>query len=161
MSLTVRVATTRDASAVSVLITLAYRVEDFFVHGDRTSADDVRARMQRGEFLMLEDAGGALAGCVYVESLGERGYMGMLSIDPGRQRQGLGARLVAEAEARCAQHGCREMEIEVVNLRAELPAFYHRLGYVASGTRPFPDPDRLKMPCHFVVMNKSIAKGRA
>ena len=148
-----RIATAADAAALAALISRAYRVEDFFKHGDRTDADDVRGRMSRGEFLVLEDAG-RLAGAVYVQMNGERSYFGMLSIDPARQQQGLGARLVAEAEAHCRAAGSREMEIEVVDLRTELPPFYRRYGYVETGTRPFTDGS--KLPCHFIVMTKPL-----
>ena len=146
-----------EAEAVAALITLAYRVEAFFVTGDRTDAADVRRRMQRGEFLVLEDPPGTLAGCVYIERRGARGYFGMLSVDPDRQSQGLGRALVSAAEGRCQAAGCREIEIEVVNLRTELPPFYLRLGYVADGTRPFPSDERVTQACHFIVMTKSLA----
>jgi hypothetical protein len=48
------------------------------------------------------------------------------------------------------------MEIEVVNLREELPPYYRRLGYVERGTRPFPDVERTSRPCHFIVMDKDL-----
>jgi ribosomal protein S18 acetylase RimI-like enzyme len=145
-----------DAARVAALITLAFRVEEFFVDGDRTNADAVRARMQQGAFLVGEDVNRALAGCVYVETRGNRGYFGMLSIDPERQGQGLGRQLVTTAEEHCRAAGCRVMEIEVVNLRTELPPFYRRLGYIEAGTRPFNQPDRAKLPCHFIVMTKEL-----
>ena len=151
----IRAATRDDAASVAALVTLAYRVEAFFVDGDRTNPNEVTRRLERGDFLMLEDDG-VLIGCVYVEVRGERGYFGMLSIDPLRQRQGLGAVLVDAAEKWCSQNGCRVVEIEVVNLRTELPPFYRRLGYVDEGTRPVPDPERCKLPCHFVVMTKDL-----
>jgi GNAT superfamily N-acetyltransferase len=93
---------------------------------------------------------------VYVKITGAIGYFGMLSIDPARQGQGLGARLIAFAEDYCREAGCSEMEIEVVNLRTELPPFYRRFGYTESGTRPFPDSERTKLPCHFIVMSKVL-----
>jgi GNAT superfamily N-acetyltransferase len=154
---TTRIADATDATAVAALISLAYRVEDFFKIGDRTDPEDVRARMNTGAFLLLEDSGGALAGCVYVKLDGETGYFGMLSIDPARQGRGLGARLIADAEAYCREAGCRVMELEVVNLRTELPPYYRKLGYVESGTRPFSDHERAKLPCHFIVMTKPLA----
>jgi GNAT superfamily N-acetyltransferase len=156
---TVRVADRTDADRLARLITLAYQVEAFFVEGDRTDREDVLARMQRGVFLVLEETGG-LAGCVFVEIGGAVGYFGMLSIDPARQRQGLGARLVAEAERYCRDAGCTTMEIEVVNLRQELPPFYRRLGYAESGTRRFPDTQRATKPCHFIVMEKPLIARR-
>jgi GNAT superfamily N-acetyltransferase len=153
------VATDADAARVSSLISLAYRVEEFFVEGDRTTERDVRSKMDRGAFLVLENTKGVLAGCVFVELRGARGYFGMLAIDPARQRQGLGARLIAAAEDHCRQRGCREMEIEVVNLRSELPPYYRQLGYVECGTLPFPDTERAKLPCHFIVMRRPLLAG--
>jgi GNAT superfamily N-acetyltransferase len=151
-----RIARPEEAVRVAALITLAYRVEAFFVKGDRTNADDILRRQRRGNFLVLEDPSGTLAGCVYVERRNERGYFGMLSVDPSRQGEGLGARLVAAAEQQCRAAGCREMEIEVVNLRTELPPFYRRLGYVEQGIRAFPQDERVTQPCHFIVMTRPL-----
>ena len=108
-------------------------------------------------FLLLEDESGKLTGSVYVDVRGAKGYFGMLSIDPARQGQGLGARLIDAAEQFCHDAGCRAMEIEVVNLRTELPDFYRRRGYAETGTRPFSPSERTKLPCHFVVMVKRFA----
>ena len=155
MSMNIRTGIPSDAGAVASLISLAYRVEDFFKTSDRTDEADVRARMAKSTFLVLEDDG-ALAGCVYVDVRGETGYFGMLSVDPSRQGQGLGARLIAAAEDHCRTAGCRVMEIEVVHLRTELPPFYRRFGYVESGTRPFFDQEHARLPCHLLVMTKSI-----
>ena len=152
----IRAATPADASNVAVLVTLAYRVEAFFVDGDRTDASDVTRRLERGDLLLLEEDG-ALIGCVYVQETDGLGYFGMLSIDPQHQRRGLGTALVDAAEQWCARKGCAVVEIEVVNLRSELPPFYRKLGYVEQGTRPFPDPERCKLPCHFVVMRKQVS----
>jgi GNAT superfamily N-acetyltransferase len=155
VTLPIREAAPADADALASLITAAYRVEDFFVTGDRIDASEVRRRMASGRFFVLEDEQG-IAGCVYVRIDGPTGCLGLLSTRPERQRQGIGARLVAAAEDACRAGGCREMEIEVVNLRTELPPFYGRLGYVARGTRPFPDAARAMVPCHFIVMGKVL-----
>jgi GNAT superfamily N-acetyltransferase len=156
-NLTVRLAVPEDAPTLAALISLAYRVEDFFKIGDRTDPDDVRARMREGAFLVLEDRG-AMVGCVYLAIDGETGYFGMLSIDPARQGQGLGVRMIRAAEEHCRNAGCREMELEVVNLRTELPPFYRKFGYVETGTRPFPDIEKSKLPCHFIVMSKPLGR---
>lgn len=153
--LTTRRATVEDAGTLAALINLAYRVEDFFKIGDRTDADDLQKRMEDGAFLVLEDAAG-IAGAVYVALHGTTGYFGMLSIDPARQGQGLGSRLIAEAEGYCRDAGCSVMELEVVNLRTELPPFYKRFGYAEHGTRPFTDTERTSRPVHFIVMTKSL-----
>jgi GNAT superfamily N-acetyltransferase len=151
-----RTAAPGDAKALAALISLAYRVEDFFTVGDRTNEDEVAAKMKKATFLILEDDAGAMAGCVYVDVRGDSGYFGMLSVEPSHQGQGLGKRLIEAAERFCVEAGCRAMEIEVVNLRAELPAFYRAIGYAETGTRPFTPGERTKLPCHFIVMTKAL-----
>lgn len=152
----VRVAAQEEAPAIARLISLAFQVEAFFKIGDRTSPDEVRELMKTGEFLVLEDPAGMPAGCVHLRIAGDRGHFGMLSIDPARQGKGLGRALIDEVEARCRAAGCRSMDIEVVNLREELPPFYRRLGYVETGTAPFPDGERSTRPCHFILMSKPL-----
>jgi len=152
----VRVAAEEEAPAIARLISLAFRVEAFFKIGDRTNPDEVRGLMTRGEFLVLEDPPGMPAGCVYLKIEEGRGHFAMLSIDPVKQGKGFGRALVDEAEARCRAAGCRHMDIEVVNLREELPPFYRRLGYVETGTAPFPDMEHSTRPCHFILMTKAL-----
>jgi len=151
----VRDATAPDAEAIAELVNRAFLVERFFVEGDRTSAAEISRLLDAGAFLLAE-TGGRLVACVYVERRGERGYFGMLSVDPSRQGEGLGRLLVDAAEDRGRRLGCRVMEIHVVDLRRELPPLYRRLGYVEVGTEPFPDTERAKMPARFIVMTKPL-----
>lgn len=155
VELQMRTAESGDASALVRLINAAYEVEAFFKQGDRTDRDDVLRLMKEGTFLMLTGADRPV-GCVYVEVNGRAGYFGMLSIDPAWQRRGLGARLIGEAEEFCRTAGCREMELQVVNLREELPPYYRRFGYTEAGTREFPPDDGATRPCHFIVMRKAL-----
>ena len=97
-----------------------------------------------------------MCGCVYLKCSGDRAYFGMLSIDPVNQRRGLGRRLIDAVEARARERGCRGMDIHIVNLREELPAYYRSLGYEETGTLPFSDPERASRPCFFIVMSKSL-----
>ena len=154
-----RIATDADVDRLVALINAAYDVEKFFVTGDRTNAADLRSRMQRGQFLVVESEPDTFVGCVFVAVEGNDGFMGMLSVAPARQGHGLGRALSVAAEEYCRSHGCLEVEIEVVNLRTELPPFYRKLGYRESGERPFPDDERLTRPCHFIVMRKRIVTG--
>jgi N-acetylglutamate synthase-like GNAT family acetyltransferase len=151
-----RTAQLEDAENIARLVNAAFHVERFFIDADRTNPEKVRALMQKGTFLLAEEAG-ALAGCVYVELRGEAGYFGLLAVEPAKQRVGLGPRLVAASEEHCRAAGCRLMELTVVNLRVELLPFYSRLGYVESGTMPFPpDQHPPNQPCHLVRMSKSL-----
>jgi len=97
-----------------------------------------------------------LAGCVYIELRGERGYFGLLAVEPQRQRSGIGARLIAAAEQQCRSAGCRFMDLTFVNVRRELPAYYQRFGYVENGVLPFPADQVAKIPVHLVRMSKPL-----
>jgi len=166
--MSIRTARPDDAAALASLINAAFVVEAFFKIGDRTSADDVAALMEAGgEFLVLEGvprrsgeaamAGtGTFTGCVYLKCSGERAYFGMLSIDPDKQRQGAGRRLVDAVESRARERGCRFMDLHLVDLREELAPYYRRLGYVETGTLPFSEPERASKPCFFIVMTKRL-----
>jgi predicted N-acetyltransferase YhbS len=152
----IRVAVLADAEKITSVINAAFRiVEGFFVDGDRIKLDEVQRSFATGAFLVAVDDDRVI-GCVYVESRGERAYLGLLSVDPECQQKGLGSRLMTAAEAYCAQGGARFMDIYIVNLRTELPPFYRQRGYVENGTTPFPADVPTKQPCHFINMSKPL-----
>jgi GNAT superfamily N-acetyltransferase len=150
-----RQANPADAEAIATIVNAAFRVERFFIDGERTNPEHIRTLLQTGVFLLAEESG-QLIGCVYVELRGTQGYFGLLAIDPERQKTGLGKRLVAAAEAYCRAGGCREMELQIVNVREELPGFYQRLGYRETGIAPFKSLNQPKIACHFVKMAKPL-----
>jgi GNAT superfamily N-acetyltransferase len=150
-----RAALPGDAGVIAGLINTAYQVERFFVDGDRTSHAEVLRLLGLGGFLLASDAAGQPTGCVYVEVRGERGYFGLLAVDPERQGQGIGRALIAAAEEHCRAAGCAVMDLQVVDVRAELPPLYRSLGYVESGSAPFTSPS--KRPCRFIRMSKPLA----
>jgi GNAT superfamily N-acetyltransferase len=138
------------------LINAAFRkAEGFIIDRDRVDLELVQSLLAKGEFLVAEDEC-ALAGCVYLELRGERAYLGLLSVDPARQRAGVGSMLMREAELRCARAGCRFMDLKTIDLRKDNRAFYKRRGYVETGTEPFPSELTTKLSCHFVNMSKSL-----
>jgi predicted N-acetyltransferase YhbS len=150
-----RKATPADAEAIARLVNVAFRPERFFIDQERTNVEKVRALLKQGEFLVTEE-GGRLVGCVYVEVRGERGYLGLLAVDPDRQKAGMGSALIRAAEQHCHAAGCRLMELTIVNLRKELPAFYRLHGYSESGTEPFSEAQQAKVPCHLIRMTKQL-----
>lgn len=156
MNVSIRRAEERDIPAIVELVNLAYRVEDFFINGNRTHAGEVGDLLARDTFLLAEDDRGVLLASVHVRISGERGYFGMLSVEPGLQGSGLGRRMVAEAERWAADSGCRVMDLSYVNLREELPAIYRKLGYRETGTAPFTDTWKLRMPAEFVTMSREL-----
>ena len=144
-----------DIEALTRLINVAFSVESFFIEGDRIKSEAVLNLMASGQFLIAHDDDG-IAACIYVEPRGERA-LGLLSVDPSRQRSGLGSRLVTAAEDHARGRGIRHMDLRIVNLRLELPEFYRRLGYLVTGTSPFPPEATTKQPCHFINMTKPLA----
>jgi hypothetical protein len=61
------------------------------------------------------------------------------------------------AEDYCRAHHARGIDLQIVNLRTELPAYYQRFGYTETGTAPFPPNVKTKIPCHFVIMSKELS----
>jgi predicted N-acetyltransferase YhbS len=152
----IRVAVSSDAAQITAVINAAFRIaEEFFVDGNRIAIEEVQQLFRKGVFLVAgrEDR---LRGCVYVEPRGERAYLGLLSVDPAQQQSGLGSRLMTAGEQFCRERGARFMDIYIVNLRTELPAFYQRRGYFENGTTPFPADVPTKQPCHFINMSKPL-----
>ena len=153
--LVLRQAEERDEAAVTQLINTAFGVERFFLGAERLSTGEVRARMERGRFFLLEDSG-ALAGCVYAELRGENGFIGLLSIHPQRQKSGLSRMLMSAAEEHFRQNGCGMAELRIVNLRTELAPYYRHLGYCETGIEQFPAEIPTILPCHLIVMTKGL-----
>ncbi len=156
---------TRDAVAADIpeivrVTNIAYRVEEFFKRGDRTSADDIRRRMNEpnASFVVIESDAGTLAGAVWMEILKDRGHFGLLAVDPAHQGKGIARALIDGVEQRCTARGCHHVDIEVVNLREDLPPFYSKLGFEVSGTKPFSPPEELTRAAHLVTWSKAISR---
>jgi GNAT superfamily N-acetyltransferase len=150
-----RVASPADTDALALLINAAFRVELPYIEGDRINPDGVRAYLEKGKFLLAEDAAG-LAGCVYVELRGDRGYLGLLGVHPPCQGTGLGRKLMEAAEDYFRQAGCVAVDLRVISARIPLPTFYRHLGYRETGTAPFAPDVPVKVPCQYILMSKTI-----
>ncbi len=154
-----RIGTVADIPELVRVTNAAYRVEDFFIDGNRTSAGDISDRMQAPGacFLVIDsEVPGTLAASVWLETLGDRGHFAMLSVDPAHQGRGLGKRLIEAVEDHCRSAGCSALDIEVVNLREELPPLYEALGFRRTGLGEFSDTGQLKRPAHLILMSKPI-----
>jgi N-acetylglutamate synthase-like GNAT family acetyltransferase len=153
--ISIRTAREADADAVAQLVNTAFLVERFFIERDRTNPVTVRSLMEKGNFLLAED-GPTLVGCVYTELRGERGYFGMLSIEPTRQGTGVGHKLVDTVEKHFRDASCKFSDLKIVDVRTDLHALYHRWGYADTGTAVYDDPTPTKIPVHFITMSKPL-----
>lgn len=153
----IRRANDDDVSALTRLINAAFVVEHIVFDGDRVDDLRVRVYMSSGTFLVAEDCG-ALAGCVYIETHGDRSYLGLLSVQPELQGIGLGRRLVAAAETFARESGSRFMDLRVISARGkQLLPFYRRLGYSFVRAEPFPANLVTKLPSHFLLLSKPLS----
>ena len=152
---TIRQAQSSDIPQIVGLINRAFAVERFFKSGDRTNPDQVREMLASGKFLLLHDAD-ELVACVWVKITGERGYIGTLSVDPARQRSGLGRRMMQVAEDYCRDAGCTVLDIRIVNLRTELPPIYRKFGFAETGTQSAEGIRNATQPIHFITMSKKL-----
>ena len=169
-----------DSDAVAALVNGAYRgeraetgwtTEAGYMTGRRTDAATVRATVEGGSatvLLLRREAGGALLGCVSVEPLADGAwYLSMLSIDPARQADGLGRRLLDAGEDFARRRGGTRVRITVIQVRDTLIAWYERRGYRRTGeTEPFPYGDErfgvpLRPDLYFVVFDKPLSPGSA
>lgn len=151
----IRKAEQGDVEALSRLINAAFVVERVVFDGDRVDATRVLGYMTTGTFLLAED-GKSLVGCVYVQMHGDRGYLGLLSVDPPKQGLGVGRQLVLAAETFAKEAGACAMDLRVISARAELLPFYRRAGYEQTGTAQFAPEVVAKIPSHYILMSKSL-----
>ncbi|WP_447936716.1 GNAT family N-acetyltransferase [Thermomonas fusca] len=148
-----RNATPADIDAIVALVTSAYRgdasragwtTEADLLDGNRIDPEVLRADLERPRSrVLLAEADGGLQACAHVADEDGAGYFGMFAVHPGLQGGGLGKQLLAECE-RIARDEWQlpVMRMTVIDLRAELIAFYERRGYRRTGEfKPFPYGD--------------------
>jgi ribosomal protein S18 acetylase RimI-like enzyme len=153
--MTSREATAADVPQIVSLINRAFSVERFFKSGDRTDPEMVEQNLREGRFLLLCE-GDDIIVCAWLKITGERAYLGTLSVDPARQKAGLGRRMMDEAEKFARAKGCTVLDIRIVNLRAELPVIYRKFGFVETGTQSAEMIKTATQPVHFITMSKQL-----
>jgi ribosomal protein S18 acetylase RimI-like enzyme len=103
---------------------------------------------------------GRLAGCVYLQKQDQVLYLGMLSVSPEIQAQGIGKKLLKAAEEHARKNSCIRIEMTVISVRDELIAWYERHGYYKTGrTKPFHEEKKFgvpRQPIFLLVMEKNF-----
>lgn len=154
---TIRVAGPEEAAPIARIVNAAFEVErPYRLHGERTSAENVRQLMMDGKTFFVAEEGGRILGAVFVRITGHSGYFGMLSVDPALQRGGIGRALREHAEEFCRQKGCSEMTLTTGDFRTELVPYYTRAGYRVVGTEPGPAEWSMRSGFRVVHMAKPL-----
>lgn len=153
----IRPATAADVGEMVPVVNAAFGFETF-LEGTRTDEKRMAGMMSTGIFFVAQDDAGRVIASVYTEVRGERGYFGMLAVDPARQGTGVGSAMIEAAENHCRRRGCRWMDILVLNLRSELLPFYRKLGYAETRTEEFRPARPMKedVECYCIVLSKKL-----
>lgn len=163
--------TVEDIPAIVQLVNSAYRGhaarqgwthEADLISGteriDQTSIQEIIEKP--GAVILKCHNNSRLAGSVYLEKQGNQLYLGMLSVSPDIQAQGIGKRLLLAAEDYALQQQCSSITMTVISARKELIDWYGRNGYTPTGERqPFPDDGRFgvpNQPLEFIVLEKQL-----
>ena len=173
-TISLRRASENDYPAIVALTNRAYRHTgegaswnvETMIEGERLSEPQLVADLAANpdaHLLVWRDDDGEHLGHVWLEPHADRAwYLGLLTVRPDRQDQGLGRRLLTAAEDYARAHGAGRIEMTVVNRRETLIAWYERRGYARTGaTRPWPYDDpaigRPTVPdLAFVVLSRAI-----
>src|ERR687886_2430148 len=111
--------TEQDVPALNKLVNSAYRGESSrkgwtteadLLEGIRTDEEGLRAMVQNPAATLLKyEEAGNLLGCVYLEKKGDELYLGMLTVSPDAQANGIGKQLLTAAERIAVEKGCNKM----------------------------------------------------
>jgi ribosomal protein S18 acetylase RimI-like enzyme len=91
---------------------------------------DIRRKLRVQPALFLVGfVSGELAATVMAGYEGHRGWLNYLAVAPRFRRQGLGRKMVAEAEARLQEMGCPKINIQIRTSNTGVIEFYRRIGF--------------------------------
>lgn len=161
-----------DLPNICILVNNAYRGEEAkkgwtfesdFIEGDkRTDEKDLFLLFsnEKAIFLIAKNDKEVITGSVYLEVKNKNLYLGMLSVEPTLQGNGIGKLLVSNAIQYGQSLGLKKIQIQVIHLRQELILWYEKLGFIISDKiLPFEVPlefGKPKVPLHFIEMNLTL-----
>jgi ribosomal protein S18 acetylase RimI-like enzyme len=120
---------------------LGWTTEADLLDGLRTDLTDITRLLTASEsMILIAQQDQQLIGSVHLQRNGDYAQLGMLSVKPILQNQGIGKQLISVAEAIAQQQwGVKFMRMAVIPCREQLIAYYQRRGYVRTGeTISFP-----------------------
>ncbi len=164
-------ATIADIQELNILINSAYRgeisqkgwtSEAHLLDGLRIDEETLHHYLTDPKITILKytDENGAITGSVYLEDRSPKLYVGMFSVSPLAQGNGIGKALLLAAEDCARQMGCNTLSMTVISIRHELISWYERRGFKATGEiQPFHEGTKFGSPrqhIELIVMEKTI-----
>ncbi len=92
--------------------------------------DITRKVSAQPELFLVAVVDGRVVGSVMAGYEGHRGWINYLAVAPEWRRNGLGRRLMDEAERRLLALGCPKINLQVRSGNRAVIDFYHRIGFV-------------------------------
>ncbi len=91
--------------------------------------DIARKLSVQPELFLVALINGVVVGSVMIGYEGHRGWVNYLAVSPTHQRQGIGRRLMTEAEQRLKALGCPKINLQVRTTNQRIVAFYRAIGF--------------------------------
>jgi ribosomal protein S18 acetylase RimI-like enzyme len=164
-------ATLTDVPELTALINSSYRGESSkkgwtteadLIDGQRIDNESLTEQMEDPNAVVLKntDDTGKITGCVYLQKRGDKLYLGMLTVSPLLQANGLGRQLLQAAEDYARQINYHTITMTVITTRTELLNWYERRGYQKTGEMiPLVIPEQfgiLKQPLEMFRLEKAV-----
>jgi ribosomal protein S18 acetylase RimI-like enzyme len=91
---------------------------------------DIKRKLQvNPEWFLVGILGDHIVATCMAGYEGHRGWINYLSVSPQHRRQGIGRRIMEEAENRLRSGGCPKINLQVRETNQEVIRFYTRIGY--------------------------------
>lgn len=141
--ITYRKATLTDIDAINALVNSAYIAQADLIDGQRTSPSALRTMIdQENSHLELAIQDNEIIGCVYLERNNDVLYIGMLTVKPSLQGNGLGKTLMNRALDLGREWKMKSTSMNVIRETPEFISYYEKMGFKWSGkTEPFSGDD--------------------
>lgn len=168
----IKKATIDDVPEIVDLLNITYRGEESF-KGWTTEAGIIKGNIRTDEVTVVElmkeegsiflkclDKKNKLVGCVNLKLEGVKMNLGMLSVQPDLQGNGIGKKFLLEAENWARRNNCDTLFMQVISERKELNDWYKRHGYKETGKKKSFDVEQKYgvpvRPLEFIYLEKQL-----
>lgn len=168
----IRLAGEADVAVITRLLNISYRgesskagwtTEAHLIAGEQRATDEMVLETLKNPgsvFLLYQQPKHTVSGCVNLQLHGKKIYLGMFSVSPEEQGNGIGKKLLQAAEIYARSVDCHSIYMTVISVRKELIDWYLRHGYQDTGERKAFEEDHVTgkhlQQLEFAVLEKPI-----